>query len=83
MSEQRYDVNEAIKAQKQYCKENRVPNFTPENGRCWSCNQNIYSHGKSVWKGKFDGRESVGISVEKAGQELVTGCPHCHRSYCD
>ncbi|MBA1335892.1 MAG: hypothetical protein HPY66_1710 [Firmicutes bacterium] len=24
-----------------------------------------------------------GITVEKAGKELVTGCPHCNRSYCD
>lgn len=25
----------------------------------------------------------TGITVEKAGSELVTGCPHCNRSYCD
>jgi len=25
----------------------------------------------------------TGITVEKAGKELVTGCPHCNRSYCD
>lgn len=25
----------------------------------------------------------TGITVEKAGNELVTGCPHCNRTYCD
>jgi hypothetical protein len=25
----------------------------------------------------------TGITVEKAGKELVTGCPHCNISYCD
>lgn len=25
----------------------------------------------------------TGISVDKASTELVTGCPHCNRSYCD
>jgi hypothetical protein len=25
----------------------------------------------------------TGITVEKAGKELVTGCPHCNKSYCD
>lgn len=25
----------------------------------------------------------TGITVEKAGSELVTGCPHCNKSYCD
>ena len=25
----------------------------------------------------------TGITVEKAATSLVTGCPHCNRSYCD
>lgn len=25
----------------------------------------------------------TGISVEEAGATLVTGCPHCHRTFCD
>ncbi|OKP91887.1 hypothetical protein A3844_01880 [Paenibacillus helianthi] len=78
-----YDVQESIKAQEIYCEENKAPHFAPKTGRCWSCNQNIYAPGHHVWKGKSDGRESAGISVEKAGRELVTGCPHCFRSYCD
>lgn len=78
-----YDIQQSIKAQEKYCEEHEAPHFAPKTGRCWSCNQNIYAPGHHVWKGKSDGRESAGISVEKAGRELVTGCPHCHRSYCD
>lgn len=78
-----YDVEESINAQKKYCEEHQAPHFAPNNGRCWSCNQNIYEPGRHVWKGKSDGRESSGITVEKAASELVTGCPHCNRTYCD
>ncbi|MNP79761.1 hypothetical protein D3C76_1776770 [compost metagenome] len=78
-----YNINESIEAQKKYCEENQAPHFAPYSGRCWNCNQNIYEKGRHFWAGKFDGRESEGISTEKAGKELVTGCPHCHRSYCD
>lgn len=35
--------------------------------RCWSCGRNIYAK----------------ISVERAGRELITGCPYCHRTFCD
>lgn len=78
-----YDTNLSIEAQKKYCEEKQLPHFAPHTGRCWNCNQNIYADGRHVWAGKFDGRESAGITVEQAGKELVTGCPHCHRSYCD
>lgn len=78
-----FDVQKSIEAQQKYCEENQAPHFAPKDGRCWSCNQNIYAPGHHVWKGKSDGRDSSGISVEKASRELVTGCPHCFRSYCD
>lgn len=77
-----FNSAEATKAQAQYCKDRQVPHFAPQNGRCWSCNQDIYSTARRKWNGRFEG-ESKGISVEKAGRELVTGCPHCYRSYCD
>jgi uncharacterized protein with PIN domain len=77
-----YNSSEAIKAQAQYCKDKQVPHFAPQSGRCWSCGQDIYSTGRKKWAGRFEG-ESTGISVEKASRELVTGCPHCFRSYCD
>lgn len=34
---------------------------------CYRCNRDIY----------------LKISVEKAGSRLITGCPYCHRTYCD
>ena len=74
-----FDAQESIRAQENYCKENKLPHFAPHDGRCWSCNQQIYAEGKSRWNGGI----SRGVSVEKAGTELITGCPHCNRSYCD
>ena len=37
------------------------------NGGCFSCGRDIYTL----------------ISVEEAGRSLITGCPVCHRSFCD
>ena len=35
--------------------------------KCYRCRSHIYDK----------------ISVERAGSELITGCPYCHASYCD
>ncbi|PIF44332.1 hypothetical protein CLU96_1276 [Chryseobacterium sp. 52] len=81
-----FNIVEAAKAQKQYCDENPSPHFAPTSGRCWSCSRNIYeavNHKGSEWNGVKYPDYVTGISVEKAGRELVTGCPHCNRSYCD
>lgn len=43
-------------------------NFTPFSGYCWSC--------------KCDLVEFYGVEAIAAGQN-ITGCPACHRSYCD
>lgn len=81
--EKKYNVKEAIEAQKNYLKERAKSNtadwmydsfskgigFGPSNGICFSCGRQIYSDG--------------GISVETASRELTTGCPFCHRSYVD
>lgn len=56
-----------IGAQKQYCKDHKVPLFAPSNGRCWNCGKIIYDR----------------ISLETAATTHITGCPYCHRSYCD
>lgn len=73
-----FDKYRAMEAQKKLCEENGWPHFAPTNGRCWRCGKNIYE--KSV--NTLTGQES-GISVEYAATRLVTGCPHCNRSYCD
>lgn len=67
-SEPRYDVDAAVAAQREYCKEHNVPNFAGS-GRCWRCGRNVYSEG--------------GWSVERASTQLITGCPHCFVSFVD
>ena len=59
----------AIKGQKEYWDKSGNPDFAPHDGRCWNCRSQIYAEG--------------GIDVEQASNTLVTGCPFCHRSYCD
>lgn len=62
------DIRACIEAQKQYCRDNKAPHFAPEDGFCYSCGKQIYANGRNI---------------EYASNELITGCPHCHRSYCD
>lgn len=85
--EKEFDVIKAIKAQKEYCDKTGAPHFAPKSGVCWKCHQNIYKvveHERKNWQtGEVVGTYTTGIDVEKAGNELVTGCPHCNRSYCD
>ncbi len=44
--------------------------FAPSSGVCWKCHQNI-AEGENA------------ITLEKLGDYIITGCPHCHRSFCD
>lgn len=85
MSNETFNVNEAIKAQAKLCKEKNYPHFAPHDGQCWDCGRNIYEKWERNENSSFGGTRKVvsGITVEKAGKELVTGCPHCHRTYCD
>lgn len=76
MDQKHFNVAEAIAAQRKYCEEKKMPHFAPRDGVCWRCYRNIY---KPVNHGPY----TTGISVEDAGNRLVTGCPHCCRSYCD
>jgi len=70
-----FDVQKACEAQKAYCKEKDYPHFAPGNGSCYNCHRNIYTQ----WGDKY----KSGYSVERASSELITGCPHCHYSYCE
>lgn len=63
------EVRDCISAQERYTKQNHDPRFAPEDGFCWSCGKQIYG-----------GR---GYDLHRASNELITGCPHCHRSYLD
>jgi hypothetical protein len=42
--------------------------FTPLDGRCWSCQTDLVEH--------------YGVDRFAAGIN-ITGCPKCHKSYCD
>lgn len=96
--EKTFDVEKAIQAQQEYCKEyaanhpedwasdfmSKGEGFAPNHGHCFWCHQQIYSaEGQVFLGGRPTGREVEGISVEQARKSLVTGCPFCHRSYVD
>ena len=72
-----FDVQKATEAQEKYCNEKGYPHFAPHNGICFRCRKNIYM------QYTHPGGYKTGISVEKAGSILITGCPHCCWSYCD
>jgi len=68
-TEETYDINKSIARQDEYCRAHKLPHFAPVDGICWACGRNIY--------------DKDGISTKRASKEFITGCPHCHRSYCD
>lgn len=61
------EIQNKLSAQNAYAEKMDYPHFAPNNGICWSCNKQIYEL----------------ISFEKAGSSLITGCPHCFKSYCE
>lgn len=96
--EKTFDVEKAIQAQQEYCKEyaanhpedwasdfmSKGEGFAPKDGHCFCCNQQIYSaEGQVVLGRRRIGAKVAGISVDQARKSLVTGCPFCHRSYVD
>ena len=59
---------EFIKKQKECWDKNDAPHFMPGNCICYFCNGDIAL--EEIERGNN-------------GSELVTGCPLCHRSYCE
>ena len=49
---------------------NRRTGFAPSTPRCHNC-------GKDITQGE------KGITLERLGNYIITGCPHCYRSYCE
>lgn len=85
-----YDSIKAREAQEEYCEKTDTPHFAPMSGTCWKCKRNIYEryfwkyeNGRSISVKEDDATNSTGITVEEASKHLVTGCPHCNRSYVD
>lgn len=72
-----FEIKAASAAQRAYCDEHELPQFAPSDGICHRCGYNIYlplSNGRT---------QLYGISVEEAGERLITGCPHCNATFCD
>lgn len=85
MEDKTFDIYKSKTAQAEYCAKTGAPHFAPKSGVCWSCNKNIYEELPKTFIG-ITGQELTvmrGVSVEEASTTLVTGCPHCNRSYCD
>jgi hypothetical protein len=68
------ELNECAKSQEQFCKENKLPYYAPENGICYRCKLNIYQNYQ------VENGASYGWSRDN---QLITGCSHCNMSYCD
>lgn len=69
--------------------QNGNPKFAPPTGICWYCRSNIYV--PKFWRSKnfrsietdIGSAEYVsGITIEQS-KTLITGCPHCNKTYCD
>ena len=60
--------------QKTLCREKGHPHFAPLSGVCYACGKSVYQNYEL---------ESGSVSNGLDGKALVTGCPHCHRSFCD
>lgn len=72
-----YNIERAVRAQLAYCEHNNVPMFAPKSGVCSRCFRQIFM--PIVYP---DGCQ-IGISVEYAANNLITGCPFCYASFCD
>ena len=58
---------EKFEKNKAYCRERNLPCFIPPDGKCFACHKQVFSDGN---RGpKWD--------------TFITGCPHCHRTFCD
>ncbi len=79
---QHYNIAVAVKAHAKACEEKGWPDFTGTNGRCFDCGKNIF---QPVITKSEDGKSTyiAGYSVQEAVKGGITGCPFCHRSYCD
>lgn len=76
-----YDRLKATEAQKELAISKDAPFFPPLSGLCWNCLENIYLPKAVYRKGKIIGY--AGITVKQAGEKLITGCPHCNKSFVD
>ena len=60
-------AEEKFQKNKEWCRDNNLPEFIPPSGKCFSCKQPVFS----------DGEEGPDWDT------FITGCPHCCRTFCD
>lgn len=79
-----YDPLLAMRKNEEYCREKQITSLAPRNGICFRCRCNIYE-AKTAIENIFGEEKEVttGITVEEASSRDITGCPHCHASFCD
>lgn len=70
-----YDIMKAAIAQRKYAGDLL---FAPLDGECYRCGKNIYKPVRDL-----SGKVLSGYSVEYAATHHITGCPHCHQTFCD
>lgn len=61
------EVKEKLEAQKKYCEGLKTPWWIPYDGVCYSCHRQIMNC----------------YTLKGAKSTVITGCPHCHRSFVD
>jgi len=70
------EIYECIANQRKVWEETNLPEFASVSGACYKCGRNIYQNYELTnYNGKY-------ISHGYDGKTLVTGCPHCHYSFC-
>ena len=74
-----FNTIEAIKMQEAYCAKHGFPMYVPANGWCRDCGRNIFE----PYTYRREPIKTTGISVEEAGSRLISGCPHCNRTFVD
>lgn len=81
---QKYNVNESIQNQKEYCATKGYSQVAPRDGICGNCGLQIYSvvyHEPNNFQKSFGMQGWVtGVSTEES-KMLVIGCPHCRHSF--
>ena len=76
-----YNLRKSAVSQERYCELAHVPLFAPRDGRCSKCHENIYR--VIITYDKYGNQYTSGIDTKTAENTHITGCPHCHATFCD
>lgn len=62
-------MNIKMTAQRNYCRERKIPFFAGVTGKCFCCGKSVYA--------------DDGYSLTKCQTDIISGCPHCKASFVD